>query len=64
MGFDCGTSIAVTCEEERVVIIPREKQSFVDVLDEDRSERIAKAADEVGIAVNSQLLIMVDCKIS
>ena len=33
-GFDCGTSITVTCEEGRLVIVPREEASYVDAFEE------------------------------
>lgn len=47
-GFDCGASITVTCEEGRLIITPREEQSFVDIFDENRAKRISKVAEQKG----------------
>lgn len=46
-GFDCGTSITVTCEEGRLVIVPREEASYVDVFEESGRETADKGAEKI-----------------
>ena len=50
-GFDCGTSITVTCEEGRLVIVPREEASYVDAFEENaagqRRIRLRKRKDGI-----------------
>lgn len=33
-GFDCGTSITVTCEDGKLIITPRETESYIDAFEE------------------------------
>lgn len=48
VGFDCGTSITVTCKEGRLVIVPREEASYVDVFEESGRETADKVAEKKG----------------
>lgn len=41
-GFDCGTSITVTCEEGRLIIIPREEISFIDAFEKQQISMVAE----------------------
>ena len=47
-GFDCGTSITVTCEEGRLVIVPREEASYVDAFEENGKAMVDKVAEKKG----------------
>ena len=47
-GFDCGTSITVTCEEGRLVIVPREEESYVDAFEENGKAMVDKVAEKKG----------------
>lgn len=47
-GFDCGTSITVTCEEGCLVIVPREEASYVDAFEESGRETMDKVAEKKG----------------
>ena len=47
-GFDCGTSITVTCEEGRLVIVPREEASYVDAFEENGKTMVDKVAEKKG----------------
>ena len=47
-GFDCETSITVTCEEGRLVIVPREEASYVDAFEESGRETADKVAEKKG----------------
>lgn len=47
-GFDCGTSITVTCEEGSLVIVPREEASYVDAFEESGRETADKVAEKKG----------------
>ena len=47
-GFDCGTSITVTCKEGRLVIVPREEASYVDAFEENGKAMVDKVAEKKG----------------
>ena len=47
-GFDCGTSITVTWEEGRLVIVPREEASYVDAFEENGKATVDKVAEKKG----------------
>lgn len=46
VGFDCGTSITVACEEGRLVITQREEPSYVDAFEDNREGQAAKVAEK------------------
>lgn len=45
MGFDCGTSITVTCEEGKLIITPREEISFIDVFENQQINMVAEKGE-------------------
>lgn len=44
-GFDCGTSITVTCEEGRLIITPREEISFIDTFEKQKISMVAEKGE-------------------
>lgn len=41
-GFDCGTSITVTCEDGKLIITPREEASYIDAFEKQQSMMVAE----------------------
>lgn len=41
-GFDCGTSITVTCEDGKLIITPREEISFIDAFEKQQISMVAE----------------------
>lgn len=44
-GFDCGTSITVTCEEGKLIITPREEISFIDAFEKQQISMVAEKGE-------------------
>ena len=42
VGFDCGTSIAVICEDGKLIITPREEVSYTDVVEKQQRLKVAE----------------------
>lgn len=45
VGFDCGTSITVTCEDGKLIITPREEASYIDVFEKQQSMMVAEKGE-------------------
>lgn len=45
-GFDCGTSITVTCEDRKLIITPREEISFIDAFEKQQISMVAEKGGE------------------
>ena len=41
-GFDCGTSITVTCEDGKLIITPREEASYIDAFEKQQISMVAE----------------------
>lgn len=44
-GFDCGTSITVTCENGKLIITPREEASYIDAFEEQQISMVAEKGE-------------------
>ena len=44
-GFDCGTSITVTCEDGKLIITPREEISFIDAFEKQQISMVAEKGE-------------------
>ena len=44
-GFDCGTSITVTCEDGKLIITPREEISFIDAIEKQQISMVAEKGE-------------------
>ena len=44
-GFDCGTSITVTCEDGKLIITPREENSFIDAFEKQQISMVAEKGE-------------------
>ena len=44
-GFDCGTSITVTCEDGKLIITPREEASYIDAFEKQQSMMVAEKGE-------------------
>lgn len=44
-GFDCGTSITVTCEDGKLIITPREEISFIDAFEKQQIGMVAEKGE-------------------
>ena len=44
-GFDCGTSITVTCEDGKLMITPREEISFIDAFEKQQISMVAEKGE-------------------
>lgn len=45
VGFDCGTSITVTCEDGKLIITPREEISFIDAFEKQQISMVAEKGE-------------------
>ena len=44
-GFDCGTSITVTCEDGKLIIAPREEASYIDAFEKQQISMVAEKGE-------------------
>lgn len=44
-GFDCGTSITVTCEDGKLIITQREEISFIDAFEKQQISMVAEKGE-------------------
>ena len=44
-GFDCGTSITVTCEDGKLIITPREEISFIDAFEKQQISMVVEKGE-------------------
>ncbi len=44
-GFDCGTSITVTCEDGKLIITPREEASYIDAFENQQLMMVAEKGE-------------------
>ena len=44
-GFDCGTSITVTCEDGKLIITLREEASYIDAFEKQQSMMVAEKGE-------------------
>ena len=44
-GFDCGTSITITCEDGKLIITPREEISFIDAFEKQQISMVAEKGE-------------------